>query len=76
MASVEIILGLPLILFGILLGLYHWLQAIESGVATSAGTVMFAALPIILGFQLLLSAIGYDIADRPRVPLQRSRPEE
>jgi glycosyltransferase involved in cell wall biosynthesis len=76
MASVEIILGLPLMLFGTLLGLYHWLRAIESGVATSAGTVMFAALPIIIGFQLLLSAIGYDIADRPRTPLQRSRPEE
>jgi hypothetical protein len=30
---------------------------------------MFAALPIIIGFQLVLSAVGYDVARVPSLPL-------
>jgi hypothetical protein len=33
---------------------------------------MFAALPIILGFQLLLSAISFDVARRPDKPISRA----
>ena len=68
-ASLEILIGLPLLVFGAALGLYHWLHALDTGVAASAGTVMFAALPIIIGFQLLLSAVSYDVAQRPKVPI-------
>lgn len=70
-ASLEIAVGLPLLIFGILLGLVHWIEALSSGVAASAGTVMFAALPIIIGFQLLLSAVSYDVAARPVEPISR-----
>ena len=73
-ASLEILLGLPLLIFGSVLGLYKWMAALESGVANSAGTVMLAALPIIIGFQLLLSAVSYDVFHRPREPI--SRPPE
>ena len=75
-ASMQMLIGLPLLLAGTALGFYHWLGALESGVAASAGTVMFAALPIILGFQLMLAAIGYDVARRPDVPLSRRPPGE
>lgn len=71
LASLHIATGLPLFLFGICVGLYHWLEALETNVPATAGTVMFAALPIIVGFQLLLSAMGYDVSRRYEVPLSR-----
>jgi len=70
-ASLEIAVGLPLVATGIGFGLFSWIEALTSGQASTAGTVMFAALPIILGFQLLLSAISYDIVHTPKVPLPR-----
>jgi glycosyltransferase involved in cell wall biosynthesis len=75
-ASLELVIGIPLLLLGAALGLYHWVEAVATGVPASAGTVMFAALPIILGFQLLLSAISYDVAARPAEPLSRRPPAE
>jgi dolichol-phosphate mannosyltransferase len=70
-ASLEILLGLPLLLAGIVFGLWRWMAALDSGVANSAGTVMFAALPIIMGFQLLLAAVSYDVVHVPRDPISR-----
>jgi len=68
-ASLEIAVGAPLFATGMLVGLFEWWEALRTGEPRTAGTVMFAALPIILGFQLLLSAVSYDIARRPTVPL-------
>mgnify|MGYP006151917887 CR=1 FL=1 len=45
----------------------------SSGVATPAGTVMLAAVPVILGLQFILAFLGYDIASVPRRPLWTSR---
>lgn len=70
-ASLELVLGLLLILFGSLWGAEHWLSSIISQQVASAGTVMLAVLPIIIGFQLLLSAIQFDMVNIPRKPLQR-----
>ena len=44
-------------------------QRIESNAAT-AGTVMIAALPIIIGLQMILSALNYDVEDVPTTPLR------
>jgi dolichol-phosphate mannosyltransferase len=70
-ASLQMLLGLPLLLAGTVFGFYRWAEALRTGIPTTAGTVMFAALPIILGFQLLLSALSYDVFTTPRVPLSR-----
>ncbi len=75
-ASLEIMLGLPLMLLGIGFGLYHWIVAIESGIPSTAGTVMFSALPIIIGFQLLLSAVSYDVFHRPLDPISKRRSDD
>ena len=72
-ASLEIALGLPLLIAGMSFGLWRWIAAVESGVANSAGTVMFAALPIIVGFQLLLAAISYDVQHVPKAPIAGRR---
>lgn len=73
LASIELLLGLILILFGISYGSYHWAASAELQVATPAGTVMLAAMPLLVGLQLLLSFVGYDINSVPKRPLQRSK---
>lgn len=67
--SVEIVLGLLSMVGGAFFGGIEWFQAASVGRETPSGTVMLAALPIILGFQLMLSAIIFDVNNVPRDPL-------
>jgi len=60
LGSLELLAGLPLLAFGIIFGGLKWFNSIESGVAVTPGTVMVAALPIILGAQLLIAFLAYD----------------
>lgn len=69
LASVELVLGALLLAFGIVFGIVEWTMSANSGVPSTAGTVMLAALPIILGMQLLLSWLAFDIAAEPRTPV-------
>ncbi|MBF0130798.1 MAG: glycosyltransferase family 2 protein [Alphaproteobacteria bacterium] len=64
--SLYLAAGLPLMLFGTTLGALEWIDSIRTGIARPSGTVMLVALPLILGFQLLLQAIAVDIAAEPR----------
>ncbi|KGS12978.1 MULTISPECIES: glycosyltransferase family 2 protein [Pseudomonas syringae group] len=73
LASIELPLGLIMVLLGTAFGMTHWIQSLQSGVATSAGTVMLSALPIILGTQLILAFIGSDIQSVPRRPLHLTK---
>jgi dolichol-phosphate mannosyltransferase len=73
LASLELPLGLALFGFGVGFGLVQWLQSINSGMASSAGTVMLSALPVIVGLQLILSFLGYDISSVPSRPFHRGR---
>lgn len=68
-ASVELVLGLCLLSFGTVFGMVHWLASIQSGVPATAGTVILAALPIILGTQFLLAFLNFDIQNVPRTPM-------
>lgn len=68
-ASVELLLA-PLLLFcGTLWGIAAWRESAASGVPATAGQVMLAALPIVLGVQLLLSWLHFDVAAEPRQPI-------
>lgn len=71
LASLQLPLGLLLLLLGTSFGLYSWASAAQRGVEASAGTVMLAALPILMGVQFLLAFLGQDIASVPRRPLHR-----
>lgn len=64
-ASVELLLGLLLFTFGVLFGARTWIANAMIGQETGSGTVMLAALPAILGFQLLLAFLAADIAGVP-----------
>jgi len=67
--SVELLLGLILFIGGILHGAYNWNIALMSGLQTATGTIMLAAIPILLGGQLLVSALNYDIYNTPDKPI-------
>jgi glycosyltransferase involved in cell wall biosynthesis len=73
LASIELPVGLIMLFFGISFGGYHWLKSAQLGIPTAAGTVMLAAMPMLMGLQLVLAFIGYDIASVPRRPLNRRR---
>lgn len=60
------LLGALLCGFGVVFGAYQWIEHAMLGINTPVGTVMIAALPFILGFQLLLQAIVLDIENTPR----------
>jgi glycosyltransferase involved in cell wall biosynthesis len=67
--SIFVLLGLPLFLFGVGFGAWLWYTHSVQGEFVSAGMVMLAAMPIILGFQMVLQAIVLDVTGVPRFPL-------
>lgn len=73
LASIELPVGLLMLCFGIGFGSYHWLDSARAGVVTPAGTVMVAAIPLLMGVQFVLSFLGYDIAAVPDRPVHRKR---
>jgi glycosyltransferase involved in cell wall biosynthesis len=70
-ASLELPIGVLLTTFGLVYGVAHWIASAQSDVETPAGTVMLAALPVIMGVQLILAFLNYDIASVPSRPLHK-----
>lgn len=70
-ASLELPLGLMMLLFGSIFGLIKWSVSFMGGEATTSGTVMLAALPIMVGIQFILAFISYDIANVPKRVLHK-----
>ncbi len=68
--SLQLFLGILLFLFGLIFGAYHWIVSYKLFSFASSGTVMLAALPLILGFQLLLGALNFDVQNIPKTPIQ------
>lgn len=75
-ASIELFFGLVLFVFGITFGGYHWFDAHIHHIQKPVGTIMLAALFIILGFQLLLSFIAFDISNTPKEAIHSYLDEE
>lgn len=68
-ASLEILLGLPSLLAGLGFGIFEWTEHVQRGELTPAGTAMIVGLLILMGFQMILSAINYDVVHEPQNPL-------
>ena len=68
-ASAELVTGLGLLMFGAVFGAYQWHYHANIGEFASAGTVLLAVLPLLVGVQLLLSFLGYDIGNVPKRPI-------
>jgi hypothetical protein len=71
-ASLELVAGTFLMLFGLVYGGYHWWHSYNANVPTATGTVVLSAVAVLGGLQLLLSFLNYDIASVPRQPIHRS----
>ena len=74
-ASLELVCGVMLLLFGLVFGGVHWGHAVSTGVATPLGTIMLAALPTMLGLQMLLAFVAFDVANVPRRPIHVDLPD-
>ena len=70
LASVQFLLGNILLAFGLIFGGVNWYDSLATDVEATAGTVVLAALPIILGSQFLISFLNYDVRNYPTVSLQ------
>ncbi len=69
MGSLYLLIGIPLLLFGLVFGSVEWVSYASRDIPAPTGTVMLATLPVILGIQLLLSAAAIDLGSVPRDPL-------
>ena len=67
--SIYLLTGVPLFFFGLVFGVWQWVALASAGLSASAGTVMLAALPVILGSVLILNFLAVDVATVPREAL-------
>lgn len=64
-ASIELIVGLALLSFGVIFGIFSWYIASIFNRPATAGTVMLATTTLLIGVQLILAFIAYDISSVP-----------
>lgn len=64
--SVYLLFGFPLFMFGLIFGISEWIYYASINTFAPTGTIMIVTLSIILGFQLILQAIQYDIINAPK----------
>jgi glycosyltransferase involved in cell wall biosynthesis len=70
-ASVLLVLGTILTVWGVASGIDTWISDLVAGRAASSGQVMLAALPIIVGVQMMLAFLAYDVESEPRIAIHR-----
>lgn len=76
LASLELPIGIVMIIFGLVFGGFHWVVSNRLGTPTPTGTVMLSVLPLVMGLQFLLAFIGYDIASVPKSALHTRLPHK
>jgi glycosyltransferase involved in cell wall biosynthesis len=72
MASIYLLTGLPLLLFGLIFGISKWIHYATLNIPAPTGTVILPTLSVLLGIQLLLSAVEIDLRSVPQKPLSAS----
>jgi glycosyltransferase involved in cell wall biosynthesis len=69
LGSLYSLLGLLLCAVGVLFGGWQWWRSSMTGLPASSGTVMVAALPLIIGIQFLIAFLHHDVERVPTEPL-------
>lgn len=72
MMSIYLLMGIPLLLFGLIFGITKWIQYAQLGVPAPTGTVILPTLSVILAIQILLSAIEIDLNAAPRKVISKA----
>jgi hypothetical protein len=65
-ASIELPLGVSLVVFGATYGGYNWYHHANQGMQTPVGTAVISAISIMIGIQFILAFLAFDIASVPR----------
>ena len=63
------LLGAVLIAGGAAFGAAEWIRSVATGRPATAGTVLLAALPVMLGWQALLVALVLDVLSSPTIKI-------
>ncbi|MFC2029085.1 glycosyltransferase family 2 protein, partial [Chloroflexota bacterium] len=66
MASLYMLAGIPMVLFGAVFGVIKWVDYASRSLPAPTGTVILPMMCILLGIQFLLSAIHIDIQSMPK----------
>jgi dolichol-phosphate mannosyltransferase len=74
LASIELLVGMAMLAFGVVFGMVNWFDAVAINEPKPLGTIMLAALPVLLGIQFLLAFLGFDIANVPKRPIHNDLP--
>lgn len=69
--SCSLLLGSIISGIGVFYTASKWIESALQAYHQPTGTVVLASLLLMIGFQLLLSFIQFDVSNIPRVPLQR-----
>lgn len=69
--TIQMLGGTFAIISGLAYGIYHWILSYQAMATTPTGTVMISTLLVILGFQLLLGALNFDVQNIPNNPIQK-----
>ena len=64
-ASIELPIGISFFGFGVFQGFSNWISSMGSNAGTPVGTQILVTICILLGFQLLLSFVNFDIKNIP-----------
>lgn len=69
LGSLYSLAGMLMTLAGLTFGIIQWLRSVNTGEAASSGTVMLAALPLLIGIQFLIAFLHHDVSNVPSEPL-------
>lgn len=70
------LIGVPLLAFALAFGMHQWSISQSTQISRPSGTIVLALLLFIIGFQLSLQALLYDVQfSTPTVKLRRERAE-
>jgi hypothetical protein len=67
--SLYSLFGVLFLIAGLAFGVPHWIESSINSQAATSGTVMLAALPILIGIQFLIAFLHYDVSRTPIEPL-------
>jgi len=64
--SLYLLTGIPIFMYGVIFGLLKFEKYDKLGIGAPTGTVILPTLLIILGFQLLLAGLAFDVNNYPK----------
>ncbi|OJU92700.1 MAG: glycosyl transferase family 2 [Burkholderiales bacterium 66-5] len=69
LGSLYSLMGVLLTVLGLAFGIAEWVHSVVTGRVASSGTVMLAALPLLIGVQFLIAFLHQDVSNVPTTPL-------